>query len=113
MLEVNGLDDGKFRIVQLPSIWTCEGDTGLTLPSITPPRSPTQSSANAGTALSNSRTKGSSRILSQLPRGLALFVSPEVIYASFQLPGEFVAGRDRGSPRCGLDSGGPAVVGRQ
>ena len=30
MLEVSGLDAGKFRIVQLPSIWICEGGTGLT-----------------------------------------------------------------------------------
>src|SRR5947208_16772533 len=51
----------------------------------------------------------SSRILIQLPRGLTLIVSLEVIHALVPLTKRFH--RDRGSPRCGLDSGGPAVVG--
>src|SRR5712691_9815461 len=42
MLEVSGLDAGKFRIVQFPSILICEGGTGLTKPSITPPKLATQ-----------------------------------------------------------------------
>src|SRR5229473_1832661 len=112
MLEVSGLDAGKFRIVQFPSILICEGGTGLTKPSITPPKLATQpptDCARAGTALSNNRPKANSRILIQLPRGLALFVSLEVIYALVPLTKRFH--RDRGSPRCGLDSGGPAVVG--
>src|SRR5260370_11417098 len=51
----------------------------------------------------------SSRILIQLPRGLTLFVSVEIIHALVPLTKRFH--RDRGSPRRGLDSGGPAVVG--
>src|SRR2546425_12708476 len=112
MLEVSGLDAGKFRIVQLPSILICEGGTGLTKPSITPPKLATQpptDCARAGTALSNNRPKANSRILIQLPRSLALFVLLEVIHALVPLTKRFH--RDRGSPRCGLDSGGPAVVG--
>src|SRR2546426_8885883 len=112
MLEVSGLDAGKFRIVQFPSILICEGGTGLTKPSITPPNLATQPPtdyARAGTALSSNRPKANSRILIQLPRGLALFVSLEVIHALVPLTKRFH--RDRGSPRCGLDSGGPAVVG--
>src|SRR5215469_16136763 len=42
MLEVSGLDAGKFRIVQFPSMLICEGGTGVTKPSITPPRVVTQ-----------------------------------------------------------------------
>src|ERR1041385_4414708 len=64
-LEVNGLDAGKFRKVQLPSISMCEGGTGLTLPSITPPKSATQPSddcARAGVAESNESTQVNSRI---------------------------------------------------
>src|SRR6266516_3470190 len=69
MLEVSGLDAGKFRIVQLPSILICEGGTGLTKPSITPPKLATQpptDCARAGTALSSNRPKANSRILIQL-----------------------------------------------
>src|SRR6266481_4604808 len=92
MLEVSGLDAGKFRIVQFPSILICEGGTGLTKPSITPPKLATQpptDCARAGTALSNNSTSGNSRILIHLPRGLALFVLLEVISALVP----------RGSPR--------------
>src|SRR5436189_6355461 len=84
ILLVRGLDAGKFRIVQLPSILICEGGTGLTKPSITPPKLATQpptDCARAGTALSSNSAKGNSRILIQLPRGFTLFVSLEVIYA--------------------------------
>src|SRR6266436_994360 len=112
MLEVSGLDAGKFRIVQFPSILICEGGTGLTKPSITPPKLATQpptDCACAGTALSNNRPKANSRILIHLPRGLTLFVSVEIIHALVPLTKRFH--RDRGSPRRGLDSGGPAVVG--
>src|SRR5260370_35312719 len=42
MLEVSGLDAGKVRIVQFPSIFICEGGTGVTKPSITPPTLATQ-----------------------------------------------------------------------
>src|SRR6266705_1241512 len=112
MLDVSGLDAGKFRIVQFPSILICEGGTGLTKPSITPPKLATQpptDCACAGTALSSNSTSGNSRILIQLPRGLALFVLLEVIHALVPLTKRFH--RDRRSPRRGLDSGGPAVVG--
>src|SRR5712692_9512487 len=105
MFVVSGLEAGKFLNVQLPSIWTFTGGTGLTKPSITPPFAGdgqlTVDCACAG--------KANSRILIQLPRGLALFVSLEVIYALVPLTKRFH--QDRGSPRCGLDSGGPAVVG--
>src|SRR5216684_1779564 len=113
MLVVSGLEAGKFLNVQLPSIWTFTGGTGLTKPSITPPFAGdgqlTVDCACAGTALSSNRPKANSRILIQLPRGLALFVSLEVIYALVPLTKRIH--QDRGSPRCGLDSGGPAVVG--
>src|SRR5712664_2748507 len=92
MLEVSGLDAGKFRIVQFPSILIWEGGTGLTKPSITPPKLATQpptDCARAGTALSSNSTSGNSRTLIQLPRGLALFVLLEVISALVP----------RGSPR--------------
>jgi hypothetical protein len=95
------LDPVKFRIVQLPSIWICEG-AGLTkLPSITPPKSPTQSSAHAGRAPSSNSATLNSRILPiRLPPLLALFVLVEVIYASFRFTSDFVAmARDRSSPR--------------
>src|SRR5204863_6924963 len=75
MLLVSGLDAGKFRIVQSPSILICEGGTGLTKPSITPPKLATQPPTDcdrAGTALSSNKPKANSRILIQLPRGLAL-----------------------------------------
>jgi len=81
-LEVNGLDAGKFLIVQLPSIWICDGGVGLTKPSITPPRSATQSSASAWTASRGNNTKAENRILIQnLPHVLALFLSPQITYA--------------------------------
>src|ERR1700746_3891288 len=92
MLEVSGLDAGKFRIVQFPSILICEGGTGLTKPSITPPKLATQpptDSPRAGTALSSNSPKANSRILIQLPRGFALFVLLEIIHALVP----------RGSPR--------------
>src|SRR5215471_19137867 len=93
MLEVSGLDAGKFSMVQFPSILICEGGTGLTKPSITPPKLATQpptDCARAGTALSSHRPKRNSRILIQLPRGLALFVSLQVIYALVPLTKRFV-----------------------
>src|SRR5262245_51178821 len=83
MLEVSGLDAGKFRIVQFPSILICEGGTGLTKPSITPPKLATQpptDCARAGTAVSSNSARRNSRILIQLTRGLALFVLLEVMY---------------------------------
>src|SRR5690242_15530962 len=84
MLEVSGLDAGKFRIVQFPSILICEAGTGLTKPSITPPKLATQpptDCARAGTALSSNNAKANSRILIQLPHGIVLFALLEVIYA--------------------------------
>src|SRR5215472_2291454 len=65
MLEVSGLVAGKFLIVQLPSILICEGETGLTKPSITLPRSATQSTppcACAGVAVSSKNAKANRRI---------------------------------------------------
>src|SRR5262249_37739231 len=67
ILEVNGLDGGKFRIVQLPSMSMCEGGTGLTLPSIKPPKSATQPSdsgtcARAGVAVNSDTKQANSRI---------------------------------------------------
>ena len=111
MLEVSGLDAGKFWMVQFPSILIWEGGLGVTKPSITPPKLATQpptDCARAGTALSSNSAKGNSRILIQLPRGLALFVLLEIIYALVPLTWGF---RDRGSHRCGLNFGGPAVMG--
>src|SRR6266568_3052847 len=112
MLVVSGLEAGKFLNVQLASIWTFTGGTGLTKPSITPPGTCEQLTVDcacAGTAVSSDIAKANSRILIQLPRSLALFVLLEVISALVPLTKRFH--RDRGSPRCGLDSGGPAVVG--
>jgi hypothetical protein len=96
MLEVSGLEAGKFRIVQLPSILICEGGTGLTKPSITPPLSATQLTVDcacAGTALSSNSPKANSSILIQLPRGLALFVSLGVITPSSHSPSDFIETR--------------------
>src|SRR5712671_7377056 len=61
MLEVSGLDAGKFRIVQFPSILICEGGTGVTKPSIMPPKFATQPPTDcdrAGTELSSNSTRG-------------------------------------------------------
>src|SRR5258708_18035203 len=69
MLEVSGSDAGKFRIVQFPSILICEGGTGLTKPSITPPKLATQpptDCARAGTALRSKGAKRNRGILIQL-----------------------------------------------
>src|SRR5262245_45926363 len=69
ILEVSGLDDGKFRIVQLPSMLIWEGETGLTKPSITPPRSATQLTppcACAGVAVNSKNATVNSRIPIQL-----------------------------------------------
>src|SRR5499425_1284795 len=93
MLEVSGLDSGKFRIVQFPSILICEGGTGLTKPSIAPPKLPTQpptDCACAGTAPSSNRPQRNSRSLIQLPRGLGLCMLLEVIYALVPLTKRFV-----------------------
>src|SRR5215469_3213242 len=112
ILVVSGFEAGKFLNVQLPSIWTFTGGIGLTKPSITGPDwegQLTVDCACAGTALSSNSPKANSRILIQLPRTPPLFVSLEVIYALAPLTQRFH--RDRGSPRPGLDSGSPAVVG--
>ncbi len=66
MLVVSGLDAGKFRIVQLPSMWICEGARVDEVPSITPPKSATQSSACAGAAVSSDSAKVNSRMPIQL-----------------------------------------------
>src|SRR5215472_7619740 len=98
MLEVSGLDAGKFRIVQFPSILICEGGAGVTKPSITPPKLATQPPTDcdrAGTALSSNSPKRNSRILILLPRAPALFVSLEVIYALVPSTREFH--REQGS----------------
>src|SRR5215472_18086657 len=110
-LEVSGLDTGKFRIVQFPSILICEGGTGLTKPSITPPKLATQpptDCACAGKALSSHRPKRNSRILIQPPLVLVLFVSLEDIYALVPLSKQISSGARQSAP--GLDSGGPAIV---
>src|SRR5215470_8998398 len=93
MLEVSGLDAGKFWMVQLPTMSIWEGGTGLTKPSITPLfcGDGQVSAACAGTALSSNSARGTSRILIQLPRGFALFVSLKVIYALVALTKQFVA----------------------
>src|SRR5215471_18606065 len=108
MLEVRGLDAGKFRIVQVPSILICEGGAGVTKPSIRPRKLETQpptDCAPAGTAVSSNRARGNSRILIQLPRGLALFVLLEVIYAL--VPLTKLRCRDRGSHPVGWISAVP------
>jgi hypothetical protein len=110
MLEDSGLDAGKFRIVQLPSIWICAGGTGLTKPSITPPRSATQASARASTAPSNRNAKGNKRNFIQLPRGLVVFEFIEVMYALVPLSSDFVAFGTEADHLCGPDFGGPAVM---
>src|SRR5215471_2059160 len=93
MLEVSGLDAGKFLMVQFPwtSIW--EGGTGLTKPSITPPfvgDGQLTDCACAWTALNSNSARGNSRNLIQLPRGLTLLVSLKVIYALVPLNKRFV-----------------------
>src|SRR5262249_11606867 len=93
MLEVSGLNAGKFRIVQLPSILICEGGTGLTKPSITPPKLATQpptGCACAGTALSSNSAKTNSRILIQLLLAHTFFVSLELITPSSHSPSNFI-----------------------
>src|SRR5215468_6279614 len=83
MLLVSGLDAGKFRIVQSPSILICEGGEGLTKPSITPPKLATQpptDCARAGTALSGKRAQVNSRILIQL-LPITRIAPLEVMYA--------------------------------
>src|SRR6266567_3869504 len=93
MLEVSGLDAGKFWMVQLPTMSIWEGGTGLTKPSITPLFCGDGQvyAACAGTAVSSNSANGNSRILIQLPCGLALFVSLEVIYALVPLTKRFAA----------------------
>src|SRR5262245_47964825 len=77
----SGLDDGKFLIVQLPSIWICEGGLGVTKPSTTPPRSATQRSACAGVAVSSDTAQVNSRIAIHLWPILTRIVLLEVMYA--------------------------------
>src|SRR5262249_7693613 len=65
--------------MQLPSISMCEGGTGTTLPSITPPKSATQprdDCASEGVAVSSDITKANSRIPIQLYPLLTLFLIP-------------------------------------
>src|SRR5215468_5171214 len=111
MLEVSGLDAGKFRIVQFPSILICEGGAGLTKPSITPPKLATQpptDCARAGTAVSTNSVRGNSRILIQLLRGLTLCLLLEIIYALVPTH-QMISGPRQ--PRYRLNFGGPAVLG--
>src|SRR5690349_225069 len=92
MLEVSGLEAGKFRIVQLPSILICEGETGLTKPSITPPRSATQSTppcACPGVAVSSKNAKVNSRIPIQLLPTFTRIVPLEVMYALVPITKQF------------------------
>src|SRR5262252_1326097 len=99
MLEVSGLETGKFWIVQFPSILICEGGFGLTRPSITPPKLATQpptDCARAGTALSSDTAKANSRISILLPN-LTCFV-PLGVIALVPTTKQFIKG-DRGSPR--------------
>src|SRR5262245_11156737 len=104
---------GKFRMVQLRStlIW----DGGI-VPGTKPSRVPfgraEQSTALAADAAPSSSTQASSQFASRLPLLVALFAPIEVICALVPLsPCASRARRDRGSPCCGLDSGGPAVLG--
>src|SRR5215472_8232733 len=110
MLEVSGLETGKFSIVQFPSILICEGGLGLTRPSIKPPKLATQpptDCARAGTAISSDTAKVNSRILILLPN-LTCLVPLQVI-PSFPLPSNSSSGTE--AVHGGLDSGGPAVIG--
>src|SRR5262249_18722808 len=104
MLEVSGLDAGKFLMVQFPLMLIWEGGTGLTKPSITPPfvgdGQLTDDCACAWMAVSSNSAKGNSRNLIQLLRGLALFVWLEVIYALVPLTTVIRRYRDRGSTLC-------------
>src|SRR5262249_23783069 len=94
MLEVSGLDAGKFLMVQFPwmSIW--EGGTGLTKPWITPPfvgdGQLTDDCACVWPALNSNSARGNSRNLIQVPRGLTLLMSLKVIYALVPLTKRFV-----------------------
>src|SRR5215475_7965151 len=109
MLEVSGLETGKFWIVQFPSILICEGGLGVTRPSIRPPKLATQpptDCARAGTALSSDTAKANSRIPILLPN-LTCFV-PLGVMPSFPLPSSS-SGTE--AVHEGLDSGGPAVIG--
>ncbi len=114
MLEVSGLEAGKFRMVQFPLMLIWEGGTGLTKPSITPPfigdGQLTDDCACAWTAVSSNSARGNSRNLIQLLRGLALFVSMKFIYALVPLAKRFIAIGTEAATR-GLDFGGPAVIG--
>src|SRR5215470_14524688 len=86
MLEVSGLETGKFWIVQFPSILICEGGFGLTRPSIKPAKLATQpptDCARAGT-LSSDTAKANSRIPILLPNRTC-FVPLEVM-PSLPLP---------------------------
>src|SRR5262249_12043980 len=94
MLVLSGFDGGKFLKTQLPSIWICEGGLGVTKPSSTPPRSATQrSSARASLALSSDIAKTNSRVT------IHLYLPLKVIPSLVPITRQFVAKRDRGSPR--------------
>src|SRR5215472_503223 len=106
MLEVSGLDAGKFRIVQLPWMLIWAGGTGLTKPSITPLfcADGQVSAACAGMAVSSNSASENSRILIQLSCVLALF---PVIYALVPLTNhqhQLISGPRQ--PPCRLNFGG-------
>src|SRR5215813_15498666 len=65
ILEVSGLDAGKFRMMQLPWMLIWAGGTGLTKPSITPLfcGEGQLSAAYAGIAVSSNSAKANGRIL--------------------------------------------------
>src|SRR6187402_1354080 len=86
MLLMSGLEPVKFRIVQLPSIWICEGAGLTTVPSITPPKSATQSSACAGAAVRSDTAKVHSRMPIQLSPPLTRFAPRDVMYALVPIP---------------------------
>src|SRR5215813_1779121 len=113
MLEVSGLDAGKFWMVQFPLMLIWEGGTGLTKPSITAPfvgDGQLTDCACAGTALNSNSARGNSRNLIQLPRGFTLLMPLKIIYALVPSPSDSSVSGPR-QPHGGLDFGGPAVMG--
>jgi hypothetical protein len=109
-LVESGFDAGKLRIVQLWSIWSCEGGMSPAKPSMIPPTSE-QSTARAEDVAPTNKANVSNRSPIPLPRALPpyrLSLSTSVL----DPPGETLRRDGSISPWNGLDSGGPAVLGR-
>ena len=113
-LVLSGLDAGKFLIVQLPSIWICEGGNRVD--------KAIEHAAEIGDAIFRlRRERRSAATLRRRTAGFRSSCSPRltlfVLARSHVRPRSITRRirrrRDRGSPRCGLDSGGPAVIGPQ